>query len=56
MQALHLRLFGSENLLHFGLLVGRQIEMFGQFFGPLRRILRAMLPSAVLLRGLGLII
>lgn len=55
-QVLHLRLFGRENLLHLGLLIGRQVEMFGQFLGPLGRILRAMVPFALALRGRGLLI
>src|ERR1700733_1578384 len=54
MQALHLGLFGRENVLHFGLLIGCEVEMFGQFLGALSGILRAVVPSALALRGLGL--
>ena len=53
-QALHLRVFGLEGILHFGLLIGGEVQMFGQFLSALSWILRAVVPTAVILRGLGL--
>ena len=34
-QALHLGMFGCKYALHFGLLVSREIQLFGQFLGAL---------------------
>ena len=33
MQALHLGAFGLKDILHFGLLIGSELELFGQFLG-----------------------
>src|ERR1700722_10917024 len=55
-QALHLGLFRLEDLLHFGLLISSEVQLLGQFLGTLRGILRAMVPPAALLGGLGFLV
>jgi hypothetical protein len=44
--------FGLEEVLHFGLLIGGELEFLGQFLGALGGIGRAVAPATVVLRGL----
>ena len=51
MQALHLGVFGLEEFLHFGLLIGGEVEFLGQFLGALGGIGRTVVPATVALGG-----
>jgi hypothetical protein len=55
-EALHLSLLGLEDLLQFGLLIGREVKLLGEFLGALGWILMAVMPPATFLRGLGLLV
>ena len=50
-QGLHLGVFGLEDVLHFGLLIGGELEFPGQFLGALGRIGGAVVPATVGLCG-----
>src|SRR5208282_288816 len=47
MQALHLGVFGLEDFLHFGLLIGCEVEFLAQFLGALGGVGRAVVPATV---------
>jgi len=55
LQALHLRLLGLQGSQHFRLLIGGEVELFGQFGRALGGIRRTVVVSTVLLRGRGLL-
>jgi hypothetical protein len=47
--ALHLGALGLKSILHFGLLIGSEIELFGQFRRAPGGVRRAVVPAAVVL-------
>ena len=49
-QALHLRVFGFENALYFGLLIRCKFEFVGQLLSALCGIWGAVVPAAIVLR------
>jgi hypothetical protein len=53
-QALHLRVLRLQGTQHFSLLIGGEVEMFGQFGRALGGVGRTVMPSTVLLHGRGL--
>ena len=55
-QALHLGALGLKCVLHFGLLIGGELKLFGQFLGALGGIGRSVVPATVVMRGRGLLV
>src|SRR5579863_131121 len=55
-QALHLRAFGLQRVLHFGLLIRGELQLFRQFLGTLCGVGRAMSPVTVIMRRWGLLV
>jgi hypothetical protein len=54
--ALHLGPLGLKSVQHFGLLIGSELKMLGQFLGAFGRIGRAVAAHTVVLRRWGLLI
>ena len=45
-------MFGLKDVLHFGLLIGGELEFLGQFLGALGGIRWTVVPATIVLRGL----
>src|SRR5579863_1122287 len=50
-QRFHLGAFRLEDVLRFRLLIGAELELFGQFLGALSGVGRSMAPATVFARG-----